>query len=88
MFSLKWRTCAISDFLYVCLDDREEHLVVLVTVLVLLKKCMEYEVDGSRSRGRPKRTCKEVMQKDCQARNWNKEDAMDRGRWKTVIKIG
>jgi len=29
-----------------------------------VKKCMEYEVDGSRSRGRPKRTWREVVQKD------------------------
>ena len=28
------------------------------------------------------------MQKDCQARNLNREDAMDRGRWKKLIKIG
>ena len=27
------------------------------------KKCMEYEVEGSRSRGRPKRTWREVVQK-------------------------
>jgi len=32
-----------------------------------VKKCMEYEVDGSRPRGRPKRTWKEVVQKDCRA---------------------
>jgi len=42
-----------------------------------VKKCVEYEVECSRSRGRPKRTC--------QARNLNKEDAMDRGRWKKMI---
>ena len=53
-----------------------------------VKKCMEYEVEGSRPRGRPKRTWKEVVQKDCQARNLNKEDAMDRSRWKKLIKIG
>ena len=41
---------------------------------------------GSRPRGRPKSTWKEVVQKDCQARNLNKEDAMDRGRWKKLIK--
>jgi len=52
------------------------------------KKCMEYEVEGSRPRGRPKRTWKEVVQKDCQARNLIKEDAMDCGRWKKLIKIG
>ena len=27
------------------------------------------------------------MQKDCQARNLNKEDAMDRGRWKLKAKV-
>jgi len=54
----------------------------------LVKKCMEYEVEGPRPRGRPKRTWKEVVQKDCQARNLNKEDVMDRGRWKKLIKNG
>jgi len=53
-----------------------------------VKKCMEYEVEGFRPWGRPKRTWKEVVQKDCQARNLNKEDAMNRGRWKKLIKIG
>ena len=51
---------------------------------------MEYEVEGSRPRGtgRPKRTWREVVQKDCQARNLNREDAMDRGRWNKLTKIG
>ena len=53
-----------------------------------VKKCMEYEVEGCRPRGRPKRTWKVAVQKDCQARNLNKEDAMDRSRWKMLIKIG
>jgi len=54
-----------------------------------MKKCMEYEVECSRPRGRrPKRTWKEVVQKDCQALNLNKEDAMDGGTWKKLIKIG
>jgi len=47
----------------------------------------EYEVEGSRPRGSPKRTWKELVQKDCQARNLNKEDAMDYSRWKKLIKI-
>ena len=46
-----------------------------------VKKCMEYEVEGSGPRGRPKRTWREVVQKDCQAHNLNREDAMDRSRW-------
>ena len=42
-----------------------------------VKKCMEYEVEGPRPRGRPKRTWIEVVRKDCQACNLNREDAMD-----------
>ena len=53
-----------------------------------VKKCVEYKVEGSRPRCRPKRTWKEVVQKDCHARNLNMEDAMDRSRWKKLIKIG
>jgi len=53
-----------------------------------VNKCMEYEVEGCRPRGRPKRTWREVVQKDCQARNLNMKDAMDRGRWKKLIKTG
>jgi len=30
-----------------------------------VKKCMEYEVEGSGARYRPKRTWTEVVQKDC-----------------------
>jgi len=53
-----------------------------------VKKCMEYDVEVSRPRGRPKRIWREVVQKDCQTRNLNREDAMDRGGWKKLIKIG
>jgi len=49
---------------------------------------MEYEVEGSRPRGRAKITWREVVQKDCQARNLSGEDAMDHGRWKKLTKIG
>jgi len=47
---------------------------------------MEHEVEGSRPRGRPKNTWKEVVREDCQARKLNKEDAMDRCKWRKVIK--
>jgi len=50
------------------------------------RKCMEYEVQGSRPRGRPKRTWREVVEKDCQARKLNNEDATDRRRRKKLIK--
>ena len=51
-----------------------------------VKKCMEYAVEGPRPRGRPKRTWREVVREDCQARKLNKEDAMDRCKWRKVIK--
>jgi len=46
-----------------------------------LKKCMDYEVEGARLRGRPK-----IVQKDCQACKLNREDAMDHNRWRKQIK--
>ena len=67
----------------------------LVTCYVLrkddedwVKKCMEHEVEGSRPRGRPKKTWKGVVREDCQARKLNKEDAMDRCKWRKMIKEG
>ena len=44
------------------------------------------EFEGSRPRGRPKKTWKEVVREDCQARKLNKEDAMDRCKWRKMIK--
>ena len=52
----------------------------------LVKKCMEYEVDGARPRGRPKETWREIVEKDCQARGLNSKDAMDRSRWMRQIR--
>jgi len=47
-----------------------------------VKKCTKYEVEGVRPRGRPKKTWTVVVQKDCQAHKFSKEDVMDRSRWK------
>jgi len=41
---------------------------------------------GPRPRGRPKRTLREVVKEDCQALKLNKEDAVDRCRWRKMIK--
>ena len=49
-------------------------------------KCMEYEVEGPRPRGRPKRTWRQVVREDCQVHKLNKEDAMDRCKWRKMIK--
>ena len=37
-----------------------------------VKKYMEYEVEGPRPSGRPKRTWREVVREDCQARKMNR----------------
>jgi len=47
---------------------------------------MEYESKGPRPRGRSKRTWTEVVEKGCQARKLNKEDAIDgRSGWRKLI---
>ena len=51
-----------------------------------VNKCKEYEVEGTRPRGRPKKTWTEIVEKDCQARQLNREDAMDRNRWRKQIR--
>jgi len=53
-----------------------------------VKKCMEYEVQGPRPRGRPKRTWKEVVREDCKTHKLNKEDAMDHCKWRKVLMAG
>jgi len=50
-----------------------------------VKKCMEFKVEGSRPRGRPKKTWRQIVEKDCRARGLNMEDAMDRSRWRKQI---
>jgi len=63
-----------------CLSRKEDNNWV--------KRCMAYEVEGSRPRWRPKRTWREVVEKNCQARKLNKEDDMDHSssRWRKLIK--
>jgi len=51
-----------------------------------VKKCMEYEVEGARPRSKPKKTWREIVVKDCQARKLNRDDAMDRNRWRKQIR--
>jgi len=43
-------------------------------------------VEGSRPRGRPKKTWKEIVEKDCQACELNREDAVDYIRWMKQIR--
>jgi len=51
-----------------------------------VKKCMEYEVEGARPRGRPKKTWSQIVQKDCQAHKLNREDAINLNRRRKQIR--
>jgi len=42
-------------------------------------------VERARPRGRPKKTWREIVEKDCIARGLNTEDAMERSRWRKQI---
>ena len=49
-----------------------------------VQKCVEYEAEGPRPRGRPKRTWREVVEKDCQAHKLNNRMlwiVVDGGSW-------
>ena len=46
---------------------------------------MEYEVEGARPKGRPKKTWTDIVGKDSKACRLNREDAMDRSRWRKQI---
>jgi len=48
-----------------------------------LKKCVEYELEGARPRGR---SWREIVEKDYQARGLKREDAMDHIRWMKQIR--
>jgi len=47
---------------------------------------MEYEVEGVKPTGRPTKTWREIVEKDCQAHKLNREDVMDHNRWKNQIR--
>jgi len=43
-------------------------------------------VEGARPRVRPKKNWRAIVEKDCQARKLNREDAMDHNRWTNQIR--
>jgi len=64
---------------------------LVLACVVKRRQCLGeemYDVEGSGPRGRKKKTWREVVQNDCQAREFNREDAMDRSRWRKLIKYG
>ena len=45
---------------------------------------MDYEVEGVRPRGCPKKTCSDIIKKDCQSRQICHEDAMVDRKWRKL----
>ena len=59
----------------------------------VLKKASEFEVKCKRKRGRPKKTWKTQVEKESKSVDLEKEDALNRARWrvgvgKIAVKIG
>jgi len=50
-----------------------------------VNKFTDYEVEGVRPRGRPKKTWKGVVEKDFHTQQLNKEDATDHSAWRKLI---
>jgi len=50
-----------------------------------VKKRMEYEMEGARASGGPKKTWREIVEKDSEACKLNREDAIDCIRWMKQI---
>ncbi len=50
-----------------------------------VRKCMDYEVDGKRPRGRPEKNLKDLWEKDTIARGLSWGDAIDREKWRVGI---
>ena len=48
-----------------------------------LKKVRHLEVNGSRGRGRPRKTWSQVIKDDLRGKNITRELALDRGRWRS-----
>jgi len=55
-------------------------------MMTMGEKCMDCEMEGVRSRGRPKKTWSEVTENDSQTQQICKEDATDRKKWRKLIR--
>ena len=51
----------------------------------VLRKALEFEVKGKRKRGRPKNTWKTQVEKESKSVGLEKEDALNRARWKVGV---
>ena len=89
------RCSPVSVCLFVislCFNEAAEGIHILAQKLHILH-CLgkefgylDYEPEGPIPRGRPKRTWREVVEKDCQAHKLNTEDTVNRSRWRKLIR--
>ena len=58
-----------------------------MTTQNVLRKALEFEVEGRRKRGRPKRTWKKQVEEECRKVCLRKKDAQDRERkWREGVR--
>ena len=54
----------------------------------VLRKALEIEVKGKRKQGRPMKTWKTQVEKESKSVGLEKEDAMNRARWRVGVGVG
>ena len=59
-----------------CVEEDDGHV---------LRKALEFEVKGKRKRGRPKKALKTQVQKESKSIGLDKEDALNRARWRVGV---
>jgi len=72
-------TACCDEFCLTCCRCLTGKILVAVEIIPF-QRDMEYEVEGARPRGEPKKTWREIVEKDCQAHELNREDAVDHNR--------
>ena len=51
----------------------------------VLRKVLEFEAKGKRKQGQPKKTWKTQVEKECKSVGLEKEDALNRARWRVGV---
>ena len=51
-----------------------------------LRRALDFNMDGRRKRGRPRKMWKTQVEEDCRKIGLTKKDALDRGKWRFGVK--
>jgi len=86
-FARRWYIFHTFFLLYNVYILRKENEAALQRAEMRIVRWMcGVQLRGPRPRARPKRTWREVVKKDCEARKLNTEDAVDRSKWRKLTK--